>query len=91
MTRPGAKFSLANVRLEGAAAANAAARRAESRGGPPLPYVSVRRGGALVTIYRYLGKHVKLGAGYNFTDFSDDLTDLDYDHQGAFFNIVGTM
>jgi lipopolysaccharide assembly outer membrane protein LptD (OstA) len=49
------------------------------------------RSGALVGIYRYIGKHLKVGAGYNFTDFSDDLTDLDYDHQGAFFNIVGSM
>jgi hypothetical protein len=27
--------------------------------------------------------------GYNFTDFSDDLTDLDFDSQGLFVNIVG--
>ena len=27
---------------------------------------------------------------YNFTDFSDDLTDLSYDHQGAFVNLIGT-
>ena len=33
---------------------------------------------------------MKLGAGYNFTDFSDDLTDLSYRHQGAFINFVGT-
>ena len=56
-----------------------------------LPDVGQRRGGALVGIYRYFGKHLKVGAGYNFTDFSDDLTDLSYDHQGAFVNIVGTM
>jgi hypothetical protein len=56
-----------------------------------LPDVSQRRKGALVGIYRYLGKHLKVGAGYNFTDFSDDLTDLSYDHQGAFFNFVGSM
>jgi NADH/NAD ratio-sensing transcriptional regulator Rex len=42
-------------------------------------------------VYRYFGKHLKAGVGYNFTDFSDDLTDLSYDHQGAFFNIVGSM
>ena len=42
-------------------------------------------------IYRYLGKHFKVGAGYNFTDFSDDLTDLSYDHQGVFVNFVGSM
>ena len=56
-----------------------------------LPDVRQRRGGALVGIYRYFGKHLKVGAGYNFTDFSDDLTDLSYDHQGAFVNVIGTM
>ena len=35
-----------------------------------------QRSGALLAVYRYLGKHVKVGVGYNFTDFSDDLTDL---------------
>jgi flagellar motor protein MotB len=50
-----------------------------------------RRSGALLGVYRYIGKHLKVGAGYNFTDFSDDLTDLSYDHQGAFVNIIGTM
>jgi flagellar motor protein MotB len=56
-----------------------------------LPDISQRKTGALGAIYRYFGKHLKMGAGYNFTDFSDDLTDLSYDHQGAFFNIVGSM
>ena len=49
------------------------------------------RSGALVAVYRYLGEHFKVGAGYNFTDFSDDLTDLSYDHQGVFINLIGTM
>jgi hypothetical protein len=56
-----------------------------------LPDVGQRLSGALATIYRYLGKHMKVGVGYNFTKFSDDLTDLGYDHQGAFFNFVGSM
>ncbi len=56
-----------------------------------LPDVGQRRSGALLAIYRYFGKHLKVGAGYNFTDFSDDLTDLSYDHQGAFVNLIGTM
>jgi hypothetical protein len=30
------------------------------------------------------------GVGYNFTDFSDDLTDLKYNHKGIFFNIIAT-
>jgi hypothetical protein len=41
-------------------------------------------------VYRYIGKNMKAGAGYNFTDFSDDLTDLSYDHRGVFVNLVVT-
>ncbi len=50
-----------------------------------------RRAGALVTLYRYFGEHFKVGVGYNFTDFSEDLTDLSYDHHGVFFNVIGTF
>ena len=50
-----------------------------------------RLSGALTAIYRYFGKHMKAGIGYNFTEFSDDLTDLGYNHQGVFFNLVGSM
>lgn len=50
-----------------------------------------QRSGALVAVYRYVGNHVKVGVGYNFTDFSEDLTDLSFEHQGAFFNIVGAL
>jgi len=56
-----------------------------------LPDVRDSRNGALVALYRHLGNHIKLGVGYNFSDFSDDLTDLDYDHQGLFINLVGKM
>ena len=56
-----------------------------------LPELKERRGGALLALYRYLGGHFKVGVGYNFTDFSDDLTDLSYNHQGVFFNLVGTL
>jgi hypothetical protein len=55
-----------------------------------LPDVSQRRRGALAAIYRHIGKNMKVGAGYNFTDFSDDLTDLKYDHKGVFVNLVMT-
>lgn len=48
-----------------------------------------KRAGFLVGIYRHINNNIKLGAGYNFTDFSDDLTDLDYDSQGWFINVVG--
>ncbi len=56
-----------------------------------LPNVNDVRSGALFTVYRYLGKNFKVGVGYNFTDYSDDLTDLSYDRQGVFFNIIGTL
>ena len=38
-----------------------------------------------------LGDPLKIGFRSNFTDFSEDLTDLSYDHHGVFFNIVGTF
>jgi len=56
-----------------------------------LPDLDERRAGALATLYRYFGRHVKVGIGYNFTDFSEDLTDLSYDHHGVFFNVIGTF
>lgn len=48
-----------------------------------------RRSGALVGLYRHLGEKMKVGIGYNFTSFSDDLTDFDYDSQGYFLNVIG--
>lgn len=56
-----------------------------------LPDLDERRAGALATLYRYFGDHLKAGVGYNFTDFSEDLTDLSYDNQGVFFNVIGTF
>ncbi|MFL6601575.1 MAG: OmpA family protein [Steroidobacteraceae bacterium] len=49
------------------------------------------RAGVLTALYRHLNKHVKLGVGYNFTDFSDDLTDLSYRSRGPFINILSTF
>ena len=56
-----------------------------------LPDLDEHRAGSLLTLYRYFGDHFKVGVGYNFTDFSEDLTDLSYDHHGFFFNIVGSL
>ena len=50
-----------------------------------------QRAGALVAVYRYVGKHFKVGAGYNFTDFSEDLTDLSFRSEGVFINMIGSM
>jgi hypothetical protein len=56
-----------------------------------MPDLSESRMGALAAISRYFGDHIKVGVGYNFTDFSDDLTDLSYDHHGVFLNVTGSM
>jgi hypothetical protein len=56
-----------------------------------MPDINETRSGALAAVSRYLGDHLKIGLGYNFTDFSTDLTDLSYDHKGLFLNVTGTM
>ena len=48
------------------------------------------RSGFLVGLDRDINQNFRLGVGYNFTDFSDDLTNFDYDHPGWFLNLVGT-
>lgn len=45
--------------------------------------------GALVAVYRHLGNNAKIGVGYNFGRFSDDLTDLTHDDSGVFLNMIG--
>lgn len=54
-----------------------------------LPDAADRRSGFLLALYRHVGEHLKFGVGYNFTDFSDDLTDLDFDSQGLFIKALG--
>jgi len=49
------------------------------------------RFGALVGVYRHINEYVKVGVGYNFTDFSDDLTNLDYRSRGWFVNLLGKL
>jgi flagellar motor protein MotB len=55
-----------------------------------LPDFNQRRRGALAAIYRHISQNLKVGVGYNFTDFSDELTDLKYNHRGVFVNLIGT-
>ena len=56
-----------------------------------MPDLNQTRSGALVAVYRHLNKHVKAGVGYNFTDFSEDLTDMSFKSHGIFLNVVGSM
>ena len=48
-----------------------------------------QRSGFLAAVYYHIDTHFKLGVGYNFTDFSDDLTDLSYRSHGWFLNVIG--
>ena len=43
---------------------------------------------ALGAVYRHVGDNAKIGVGYNFGSFSDDLTDITRDDQGLFLNII---
>lgn len=45
--------------------------------------------GALLAIYRQVNDNFKIGAGYNFTRFSDDLTNLSMRNRGFFLNALG--
>ena len=49
---------------------------------------SVKQGG-LISIERDITENIRLGVGYNFTDFSDDLKKFDYKYKGVFINLVG--
>jgi hypothetical protein len=45
--------------------------------------------GALVEVSRQIGPYAELGLGYNFTDFNDDLSHLDYTSHGPFIRVTG--
>jgi hypothetical protein len=45
----------------------------------------------LTAIYHHIGKNLKVGVGYNFTNFSDERTGLRYNHRGIFVNLIGTQ
>ncbi len=56
-----------------------------------LPQAGEVRSGALAAVYYHVSDSIKMGAGWNFTDFSDDLTNLSYTHRGVFLNLVGKI
>lgn len=47
--------------------------------------------GFLVALDRDIGRNLRVGVGYNFTRFSDDLTDFDEDEKGFFVNFTGAF
>jgi hypothetical protein len=54
-----------------------------------MPEAETTDYGALAAVYRHLGNNFKVGVGYNFGRFSDDLRDLTLDDEGVFLNAVG--
>lgn len=54
-----------------------------------LPELDQTNTGILAGAYHHLGDNFKVGVGYNFGQFSDDLTDLTYDDEGVFINVIG--
>jgi hypothetical protein len=53
------------------------------------PTVDSKKLGVLTALYRHVGENFKIGVGYNFAQFSDDLRDLVADDHGVFVNAVG--
>ncbi|MEP9399015.1 TonB-dependent receptor [Mesorhizobium sp. KR2-14] len=54
-----------------------------------MPSAKTTDYGALAAVYRHVGNNFKVGVGYNFGVFSDDLRDLTLDDRGIFLNVVG--
>ena len=48
------------------------------------------RSGWLVGVDRDITRNLRVGLGYNFTRFSDDLTKFGYTYKGFFLNVVGS-
>jgi hypothetical protein len=48
-----------------------------------MPEAGTTDYGALTALYRHVGDNFKVGLGYNFGSFSDDLRDLTLDDEGV--------
>ncbi len=47
--------------------------------------------GYLASVQYHVNTNMKVGVGYNFTSFDDDLTQDDYDAEGWFINLIGKL
>ncbi|MEB8433704.1 hypothetical protein OO007_15805 [Cocleimonas sp. KMM 6892] len=45
--------------------------------------------GAMISVDRHINENMKVGIGYNFTNFDDDLSNTSGDAEGWFINLVG--
>ncbi len=53
------------------------------------PEIDTTQYGVVAGVYRHVGDNLKIGVGYNFGRFSDDVSDLTLDDSGVFLNVVG--
>ena len=53
------------------------------------PEIDTTYYGAVAGVYRHFGNNLKVGVGYNFGQFSDEVSDLTFDDEGIFVNIIG--
>ena len=53
------------------------------------PEIDTTHIGFVAGVYHHLGDHLKVGLGYNFGRFSDDVADLTHDDRGIFLNVTG--
>ncbi len=56
-----------------------------------LPELEQIQWGAVAAVYRHIDDKFKIGVGYNFGRFSDDLSDVTLDDQGVFVNVIGKL
>ncbi len=49
---------------------------------------NVTETGAVLGVYRHFGNNAKVGIGYEWGEVSDDLTNIDYEGQGIFLNLI---
>ncbi|MBZ0165889.1 MAG: tetratricopeptide repeat protein, partial [Candidatus Omnitrophica bacterium] len=50
-----------------------------------------KKQGFVLEVTRRVGEYAQLGVGYDFTDFTDDLTNLDYTTYGPFVRVTGKL
>ncbi len=53
------------------------------------PETGTSETGAVLGIYRHLSENAKIGVGYEWGGVSDDMTNINYQSQGLFLNLVG--
>jgi hypothetical protein len=55
------------------------------------PDIDQNEAGLLLSVHRAFGDNAKVGVGYNFSRFSDDLRDTTLDEGGMFLNLQVKM